>query len=521
MKSLFKYILSISLLLTTGNVYGAECEIPICVIVDKGFANLTPETASVMETQLQRLASQSNLNIGWKNARFILTAKLDQIDRYIVDGAPSQIVNVFGVTLYIADIYNQKLFTSTYTEIKGVGTNETKASLNAIKRLNKQNSKIGDFMINSKRKIIEYYNTNLPNILKEAKVKATMKNYGEALAMISVIPSCCNGYDEAMAEAQKIYVLYRDVYFQAELNKAKALWASSPTIDNSSNVVSILANIDPEAKCYSDAMVLLSEIAKTVKTDIDYEIKKKYEDAVEIEKLRIQAITEIGKAYGTNQPKINIGFLGNGFSDSYNSSTSGTVPSFKTNSPLSNNVKMSGSDIYKKFGTAVFTIEIPSKDGKSYSQGSGFFINGEGVAVSNYHVLEDGSLQEAGVLIPGSNTKYGITKIIKADKDNDYVVFVVNCSNNNYIPIASNKPNVGDKVYAIGSPKGFSNTCSSGEISQWRGPNLMQTTVMIDHGSSGGALIDEYGNVVGITSGTFDSESVANLNYAMSIDVIK
>ena len=192
MKSLFKYILSISLLLTTGNVYGAECEIPICVIVDKGFANLTPETASVMETQLQRLASQSNLNIGWKNARFILTAKLDQIDRYIVDGAPSQIVNVFGVTLYIADIYNQKLFTSTSTEIK---------------RLNKQDSKIGDFMINSKRKIIEYYNTNLPNILKEAKVKATMKNYGEALAMISVIPSCCNGYDEAMAEAQKIYVL--------------------------------------------------------------------------------------------------------------------------------------------------------------------------------------------------------------------------------------------------------------------------------------------------------------------------
>ena len=169
MKSLFKYILSISLLLATGNVYGAECEIPICVIVDKGFANLTPETASVMETQLQRLASQSNLNIGWQNARFVLTAKLDQIDRYIVDGAPSQIVNVFGVTLYIADIYNQKLFTSTYTEIKGIGTNDTKASLNAIKRLNKQNSKIGDFMINSKRKIIEYYNTNHINVVSSTK----------------------------------------------------------------------------------------------------------------------------------------------------------------------------------------------------------------------------------------------------------------------------------------------------------------------------------------------------------------
>ena len=141
--------------------------------------------------------------------------------------------------------------------------------------------------------------------------------------------------------------------------------------------------------------------------------------------------------------------------------------------------------------------------------------------MSNYHVLEDGNLQKAGIILPGADTRYAITQVVKADKENDYVVFVVNCSNNNYIPISNNKPNVGDKVYAIGSPKGFSNTFSSGEVSQWRGPNLMQTTVMIDHGSRGGALINEYGSVVGITSGTIDAESVANLNYAMSIDVIK
>ena len=117
MKSLYKYILSTILLLTSSNMFGFECEIPIRVIVDKGLANVSVESASVLETQLQRLATQSNLNIGWTNARFILTAKLDQIDRYVVDGAPAQIVNVFGVTLYIADIYNQKLFTSTYCEL--------------------------------------------------------------------------------------------------------------------------------------------------------------------------------------------------------------------------------------------------------------------------------------------------------------------------------------------------------------------------------------------------------------------
>lgn len=49
----------------------------------------------------------------------------------------------------------------------------------------------------------------------------------------------------------------------------------------------------------------------------------------------------------------------------------------------------------------------------------------------------------------------------------------------------------------------------------------MQTSVQIDHGSSGGALINEYGEVVGITSGTFCDGSQANLNYAWSIDVVK
>ena len=58
-------------------------------------------------------------------------------------------------------------------------------------------------------------------------------------------------------------------------------------------------------------------------------------------------------------------------------------------------------------------------------------------------------------------------------------------------------------------------------FSQWRDKNLMQISALIDHGSSGGALINEYGEAVGITSGTFVDGSQANLNYAWSIDVIK
>ena len=89
------------------------------------------------------------------------------------------------------------------------------------------------------------------------------------------------------------------------------------------------------------------------------------------------------------------------------------------------------------------------------------------------------------------------------------------------LPIAKTfSPTLG-LFLAIGSPRGLENTFSSGEVSQWRDTYLMQISALIDHGSSGGALINEYGEVVGITSGTFYDGSQANLNYAWSIDVVK
>ena len=97
----------------------------------------------------------------------------------------------------------------------------------------------------------------------------------------------------------------------------------------------------------------------------------------------------------------------------------------------------------------------------------------------------------------------------------------MNYNNSIYIPIAKEKPSIGDKVFTIGSPRGLENTFSSGEVSQWRGEFLMQISALIDHGSSGGALINEYGESIGITSGSFYDGSQANLNYAWSIEAVK
>ena len=181
--------------------------------------------------------------------------------------------------------------------------------------------------------------------------------------------------------------------------------------------------------------------------------------------------------------------------------------------------KLDGPKIFSKYNTAVFMVF--TSDGYNVYQGSGFFINSQGLAVSNYHVFQGTGIGEEGIKLAGSDEVYKVAEIIQSSEDEDFILFRVNASNTNFIPLAKFKPQVGEKVFAIGSPRGLENTFSSGEVSQWRDKNLMQISALIDHGSSGGALINEYGEVVGITSGTFADGSQANLNYAWSIDAIK
>lgn len=183
------------------------------------------------------------------------------------------------------------------------------------------------------------------------------------------------------------------------------------------------------------------------------------------------------------------------------------------------NKKLEGREVFDKYSTAVFMVF--TSDGMNGYQGSGFFIDNEGLAVSNYHVFKGTGIGMEKIKLLGSDVAHNITEIIAKDEEEDFILFRVDCENTNYLPIASSKPQIGEKVFAIGSPRGLENTFSSGEVSQWRAKNLMQINALIDHGSSGGALINEYGEAVGITSGSFYDGSQANLNYAWSIDVIK
>ena len=85
------------------------------------------------------------------------------------------------------------------------------------------------------------------------------------------------------------------------LTRARALWAAGQDQNTAYEVCSLLAQIDPDAACYADAAKLMTEVKRQVRSDIDFEMRQKYNDQVKIERERIAAIRAIGVAYGKGQ----------------------------------------------------------------------------------------------------------------------------------------------------------------------------------------------------------------------------
>ena len=173
------------------------------------------------------------------------------------------------------------------------------------------------------------------------------------------------------------------------------------------------------------------------------------------------------------------------------------------------------SAMYNKLKPAVFLIEVSYAEGGG-AQGSGFFISSNGIGVSNYHVFKGGTRGKAYIKTADGNI-YQVGDVLDYNENMDYIVFQVISENISFpaIQIAYSQPSVGEDVFAIGNPKGLEHTLSKGIVSSYRENDLyIQTTTEITHGSSGGALFNMRGEVVGITTAGY---AEANLNFAINL----
>ena len=169
------------------------------------------------------------------------------------------------------------------------------------------------------------------------------------------------------------------------------------------------------------------------------------------------------------------------------------------------------------------TVEIKTyrMNDQYYSLGSGFFIDEDGLLLTNYHVIEESRSYKVTL---SDGTVYEVSEVVAYDIDKDIALLQVDTQGNKvpYLEIAPELPAVGDFVYALGSSLGLTGTFSNGIVSYVNrtvkdipNVNFIQTTTPISSGNSGGPLVNDKGYVIGINSASYTEGQ--NLNLAVEI----
>lgn len=171
---------------------------------------------------------------------------------------------------------------------------------------------------------------------------------------------------------------------------------------------------------------------------------------------------------------------------------------------------------------SVVTVAAFDVDGAISAIGSGFFIDDTGTLVTNHHVL-DGAY--SGAVKTAEGRRYPIGAVIARNPVVDLIKVQVAIVPERVAPLvlATEEPQVADRVLVIGSPMGLEQTISEGIVSAVRphpaGGKIYQLTAPISQGSSGGPALNLKGEVIGVV--TFQTAKGQNLNFAISSKILQ
>jgi S1-C subfamily serine protease len=196
-------------------------------------------------------------------------------------------------------------------------------------------------------------------------------------------------------------------------------------------------------------------------------------------------------------------------------------------------------DVYQKYSVGVVNITSTSvaydffyRAVPQSGMGSGAIIDTQGHIVTNYHVIRDAELLE--VTLP-NKTKHK-AKVVGTDPNNDLAVIQIDVPRGGLTPIpmgTSKGLQVGQKVLAIGNPFGLDRTMTTGIISALGRSiqsengriidDIIQTDASINHGNSGGPLLNNQGQIIGINAAIVSPNDTGNygIGFAIPADTVR
>ena len=248
---------------------------------------ITSEASKHLTNKMKNLILAHGISDEDDNNRFVITSKILVTTKDIVPSTPQRISEKIEFTFMIGDVIENKVFESVSISTVGVDINETKAMINAIKKINIKNSQFESFISNAKKKIESYYTERCNQILTQARQSAANRDFDNAIYQLMQVPSICDCAEECQNLEIELYQQRIDLNAEQLLNQAQSIWASSPTIDGASRAAEIIKQIPSGSSSQPKVELLISDIESKLKEDQrkEWAFKiQKYKDNIAREK---------------------------------------------------------------------------------------------------------------------------------------------------------------------------------------------------------------------------------------------
>lgn len=173
--------------------------------------------------------------------------------------------------------------------------------------------------------------------------------------------------------------------------------------------------------------------------------------------------------------------------------------------------------LVQKVQPAVVTVVTYDINGAAADLGSGFFMDGKGHLITNYHVLKGAYSAEVKTY---DGRKYPIELVVAENEEADIIKVRVSIAEQelHWVRLTDQEPAIGERILVVGSPLGLEQTVSEGIVSAVRDlpvvGKVFQLSAPISPGSSGSPVVNMKGKVVGVVS--FQAVMGQNLNFAVA-----
>lgn len=179
-----------------------------------------------------------------------------------------------------------------------------------------------------------------------------------------------------------------------------------------------------------------------------------------------------------------------------------------------------------KAAPAVVSIYMVDSNSHVQSQGTGFVITADGGILTNAHVVDD---YRNDIKVKFSDGKVMPADRMLVDPFLDIAVLAVDAKNLKVLQPAKTKPKAGEPVVVIGNAWGYSNSVTMGIVSGVDRPDpyhfhhypSLQTDAAINHGNSGGPILNADGEVVAIASWTELKDETDSIAFGIPIDQVQ